>query len=316
MLFLNNTPTNCAIKYRLPVQEILRTTAEDLSALIDTLEVMVIHSEVDFITLGFSDYWLWLRHSSPEAFEFVLNQDLVQSHIESFEDGQILCLLGDLLENFGATPSKVRKRLIKRFVKRAMNIYHANPLAPPHAPMSSASLIDRCFYHCQDPTESRAMADEWLKILSSSGVNIHDYLKTEVNWHTTKPPLIRRGDHLERYYRRLVFSLEEPPTVQWEWWVNPREPGGLVLGEFREMCRIGDRGRSAYPRCPSDWPYGRPLWMIYYYSVLDENADTVPARTIRLANERFERRMQKKAGGRHKVTALDRRLRMPGAWIE
>ncbi len=286
----------------------------------ETLETIVSYGQADLLVMNFSDYWRWLLWFPPKAVEFILNQELVEDHFKNFENGELLSLLGRLLEQFGAVQSEDWKHVIKKFLRMGVN-YHAFSYR-------TSSLLDHLFVRCWDPMNSRAVADEWLEILSRSGVDIRDYLQMEIRRHPMKPPLIVRQYPYVDDRRRLIFSLEGTPTVRWEWWVDPREPGSLVCSEFGDLGRTEGDGDFL---TPNEWPYGRPYWVTcdqcvlrknnFYFSV-DGSNNVERAKVLKQANNRFERRMQKRAIKQRKATGLESRRetyrgpRVPGAWIE
>ncbi len=297
-----------------------QTKNDELLPLMETLETLVSYGRTDLVAMNYFDYWRWIHFSPPQAFEYLLNQDLVEVCIKDFENRERLTLLGKLLEKFGATRGEDWKRLIRRFVRMDVDLYQAADGQP--------TPIDCCFSRCWDPTESRAVADEWLEILSSSGINVRDYLQMEMRRHPMKPPLIRWQYRCVDDRRRLIFSLDGTPTVRWEWWVDPREPGSLVCSEF------GDLGRTAGDGdffTPNVWPYGRPYWLTCdqcvsrghnFYFPGDGSNNFERAKVLKQANNRFERRMQKRAIKQRKAMGLESRRetyrgpRVPGAWIE
>lgn len=296
----------------------------------ETLETIVSYGQADLLAMNYYDYWRWLLWFPPEAFEFVLDQELVEDHFKSFKNQELLSLLARPLQQFGATQSEGWKRIIKRFVRMGINYHDFS--------YRTSSPLDWLFLICVDPMKSRAVADAWLEILSSSGVDVRDYLQVEMRQHARKPPLLRRGYPYVDDRRRLVFSLEGTPTVHWEWWVDPREPGSLVCSEFGDLGRL--KGDDQF-FTPNDWPYSRPYWLTcdqcvlrrhnFYFSV-DGSNNVERAKVLKQAEDRFERRMQKRAAKQRKAMGVgvgvgsdsgrnsdrdkERGLRVPGAWID
>ncbi len=296
------------------------TENEELPALMETLETMVSYGQTDLVTMSYFDYIGWLQYSPPQVFEYLLNQELVESCIKNLENRERLFLLGKLLEKFGATQSEDWKRLIKRFVRMGVNYYDYS--------YHTRSLIDHCFLRCRDPIESRVVGDEWLEILSSTGVDVHDYLQMEMRRHPMKPPRIRHQFPYVDDRRRLIFSLEGTPTVYWEWWIDPREPGSLVCSEFIYLCR-NDGDSLSYT--PNNGPFIRPYWKSCEICVsndreasfLKDGRNNIErAKIVKQVEARFERRMQKRAIKQRKAMGLESRRetyrgpRVPGAWIE
>lgn len=304
------------------------TTAENLSALMETLETVISYGQADLLAMKCSDFLWWLRWYPPEVFDFTMKQELVEDHIKSFENGELLSLLGRLLELFGATQSEGWKRIIRKFVRMGVSYHDFS--------YRTSSLLDHLFVRCKDPVKSRVAADAWLEILSGSGVDVRDYLQMEMRRHPTKPPLVCwQFPHLD-YTRRIIFSLEGTPTVYWDWWVHPREPGSLVCSEFGDLGRIeGDDHFFT----SNDWPYGRPYWLTCdqcllsghnFYFPVDGSNNVERAKVLKQAEDRFERRMQKRATKQRKAMGVgvglcrgrgsdrdnERGLRVPGAWID
>lgn len=286
----------------------------------ETLETLVFNGQADLLAMKFSDYRWWLLWFPPKAFEFILNQEQVEDHFKSFENRELLTLLSRLLQQFGATPSEDWKHMIKRFVRMGVNYYNFS--------YQTSSLLDHLFRRCWDPMKSRAVADEWLEILSNSGVDVHEYLQMEMRRHPRKPRLIcRQWPHLDDR-RQLVFSLEGTPTVCWEWWVDPREHGSLVCSEFGDLGRTKGDGEFF---TPNEWPYSRPYWLTCdqlvaknseCYFPVDGSNNIKAAKILKQAENRYERRMQKRGIKQRKAMSVnlgsdtDRGPKVPGAWID
>ena len=313
------------IPYRIPLNDIM-----------DTLEVIITYGQADLIAPDPMDYTKCLVYCPPEAFEFILDQDMVEDYIKSWEDREIFFLLGRMLERSNMAPGENWERLMARIMRMRYNLYKAH----------DRSLLDFLFAWSENPDRSKLLSDKWLHVLSSSGVDVRDYLETEIKLHPGTPPLteaVRMGHG--RCLRQLIFNLKENPSVYWDWWVDSIEPASLVCIEFKDISydliddfmtpsgswdTVGFRSSDHWINgCPY-WPFTCPVYwsacdgagggekplvkkVRIYYGFEDEMPREKSAEQI---TERFERRMRKKAAKQRKAMGFGKNPKIPGGWIE
>ena len=75
-----------------------KSEAEQLAAVMETLNVIVSCGQTDIASMNTNDYALWANHCHPEAFELGLKQEVAQEHIKNFDDTSFFGLLGTVLE--------------------------------------------------------------------------------------------------------------------------------------------------------------------------------------------------------------------------
>ncbi len=314
-----------------------RMSNEQTHELKETLRALISYGQTDLIAIDCCTYVSWIRCCPPEAFEFVLDQELVEGYIKNFEDLEILSLVEVTVGRYMATPSEIWKRCLKRILGMTLHICDAK--------FGRHLMLNDLPGFCKDPVESRAVADLWLEAFQSSGADIHNFLLARIGFQS-----------LERLYCpycchctcQIVVQLEETPSIYWDWWIDPEHLALLVCDEFKGLCyyqgcdpieayeRAGGYGfRTSHDPSKSClfWPYSCPNWCSEWQ--IDEQCWDVSRRVsmkiylkngwsgererkrfIEQVNNRFERRMHKKAAKQRKAMGFGRDPRMPGVWIE
>ncbi|KAH8768731.1 hypothetical protein F5882DRAFT_509214 [Hyaloscypha sp. PMI_1271] len=180
------------------------------------------------------------------------------------------------------------------------------------------TLLDDVLNIAEQPFESHWLGQKWLEILSESGIDVVEYLGVESEIHfdssQTLPMMLRRCfvSGRERY---LIIS-KKPPTVSWEWYIDPAGSAFDVLQEFMYFGGTYDDWR--FPNCDWELPFFYPAW---HYTArafqrgMRLNSDEESY--LRIFNNRCERREQKKAKKLAREQGLlQRGPKVPGAWID
>ena len=167
---------------------------------------------------------------------------------------------------------------------------------------NNVTLLDDILNIAEEPFESHWLGQKWLEILSESGIDVVEYLGVESEIHSNSLPMMEKQYVYGGRDRQLVIS-KKPPTVSWEWYIDPAGSAFDVLQEFMYF------GETYY----YDWrfPNGEQLAPIFY------PAWHSTARALRIFNNRCERREQKKAKKLAREQGLlQRGPKVPGAWID
>lgn len=185
-------------------------------------------------------------------------------------------------------------------------------------------LLDDILNIATHPHESIQLGSEWLDTLQSAGVDVVEYLRSELQdclWDSElQLPMLhpqREHDYRERY---LIFS-EDPPNVSWEWLIDQGGAAFDVLDEFKnfgpgfhDLWGAFNNSESARD---STWPFFYPFW---HYCVQEREGVSTYEGCIaiaRRAEERFERRWYKKAMKLARAQGLFHKgPKIPGGWID
>ena len=179
------------------------------------------------------------------------------------------------------------------------------------------TLLDEVLEIADQPFEAYHLGQKWLEILSEFGVDVVDYLSVEFEIRCkpsqTLPMMMPKYD--TGYRERHLMISTDPPSVSWEWYIDPRGKAFDVLQEFRDL-GTGPQDETE-PDDYSDWPFvysecGRIAFNLEFgYVEADEES------RLRTFNERYERHEYKKAMKLARAQGLlHRGPKVPGAWID
>jgi hypothetical protein len=178
------------------------------------------------------------------------------------------------------------------------------------------TILDELMDPVGCPFDSTSVGTEWICILQESGVNVLEYLRIERRLHydhAMSLPIIRPS-WFNNYYLRHLVICEEPPSISWDYYVDPKGKGFEVIQEFRHF---GDGDKLDLRANDKRWPFIYTLWPWHTkQKELGARDQHIDAR-VQLEEDRFEWRWQKKV---RKLTRaqgiLYRTPKMPGAWVD
>jgi hypothetical protein len=205
---------------------------------------------------------------------------------------------------------KLWKQAIQNVLSLGLNLHTTYHYKDDHI----VTLLDDILNIAEHPFESHWLGHKWLEILSESGIDVVEYLGVEFeirfNSSQTLPMMLRANQYSTRE-RYLVIS-KKPPTVSWEWYIDPAGRAFDVLQEFKYL---GMRyQQSLYPNYNVDWPFFYPKWQ-QAFQRRQLGSDEEPY--LRIFNNRCERRELKKARKLAREQGLlQRGPKVPGAWID
>ena len=113
--------------------------------------------------------------------------------------------------------------------------------------------------------------------------------------------------------RQLIYQWGSNPSVSWDWWIDPHSRASLVREEFKHMDILG-WDHSSWDEWEVRWPLRYPAWSDYircFEGCIDNPTLRLPHE---LAQERANRRWEKKSMKAARAQGLKKRNRMPGAW--
>ena len=178
------------------------------------------------------------------------------------------------------------------------------------------TLLDDVLNIADQPSESHWLGQKWLEILSESGIDVVEYLGVESEIHFNSLPMMVKQRHYGGRDRQLIIS-KKPPTVSWEWYIDPAGQALDVLQEFKNF-GIGSQHMEWWLDDSRDWPFFYPGWkydaqrLRAGWSVSGNDQSR-----LRTFQNRCERREQKKARKLAREQGLlQRGPKVPGAWID
>jgi hypothetical protein len=184
------------------------------------------------------------------------------------------------------------------------------------------TILDDLMNVVNTPFESQSLGLAWLDILTELRLDVVEYLRTEYRFHfdpSKSLPILSADWRTDYRARRLVVS-EETPSISWDWFIDANGKAFEVLEEFKNFGpgAVDDIDWFVHgPRSLNNWPFFYPIWDFYgtrarfipWYEI-------TPAK-VQLAEDRFERRWQKKAMKLARAQGiLQRGPKVPGAWID
>jgi hypothetical protein len=217
------------------------------------------------------------------------------------------------LAHFGAAKPNYRHRwkpTVQHLVNLGSDLHQGRS--------SEYTLLDHLMNEVDCPFESVSLGEKWLDILRESGVSVQEYLETEYRLHYNPVfflPMMQVHYKTDDRPRSLVIT-EEPPSLSWDWFIDPAGKACDVLEEFKNL---GWGAKYLYgcfqERNGIHWPFFYPEWQWLACRTADREPWLIEV--VRHQNDRFERRCQRKAMKLAKAQGiLHRGPRIPGAWID
>jgi len=175
------------------------------------------------------------------------------------------------------------------------------------------TLLDVVLDMADQPFESRWLGQKWLEILAETGIDVVEYLRVESEIHSNSWPMMAQRYRDGLRDRHLIIS-KKPPTVSWEWYIDPAGRAFDVLQEFKYFGITPQQIRW----WPDDWPFFYPGWKHDAQRLRDGGPVSGNDKSrLRTFQNRCERREQKKANKLARAQGiLQRGSKVPGAWID
>jgi hypothetical protein len=176
------------------------------------------------------------------------------------------------------------------------------------------TLLDEVLNIADQPFESHWLGQEWLEILSESGIDVVEYLgvESEIHFNSSQTlPMMHRGHYTSSRERYLLIS-KKPPAVSWEWYIEPTGRACDVLKEFKDFGT--GLQHIMWANNSKDWPFFYSKWQQAFQR---RRFDSDEESYLRIFNNRCDRREQKKARKLAREQGLlQRGPKVPGAWID
>jgi hypothetical protein len=181
------------------------------------------------------------------------------------------------------------------------------------------TALDTVLNVVDQPFESHWLGRKWLEILLESGIDVDEYLRVEFEMRREQSATCCR---LTPYYRagyrdRFLIMSKEPPSVSWDWYIDPTGMAFDVLQEFKDL-GTGPQN-ILWPDYSEGWPFVYSGWPGNAIHVEERGVRVSDAdmSRLRICNDRYERRELKKEVKFARAQGLLRRgPKVPGAWID
>lgn len=281
------------------------------------------------------------QYDDPEKVEYMLLLDPVRHSLIFTEPGENLFpALGAALRNYGRhiTSDSVYKlkakweSVIRRLLQIGVDLhapvpreYRFRPDSHPSTLSPYGTPLEELFTDTTAAGEAKDAANAWLHILSTEGIDTLTYLEKEKALHATQSMFFCAHHTVGYQPRQLIFNLEEAPAVHADWWIDPECSIFLVRQEFKDMnilCNYYSHLSYGWPSYADHtwkvvWPISYPRWSDSFepYSLHRVNHATWE-RLSQRAQERADRRWQKKARKAARLNGTQPHSSMPGAWPE
>jgi hypothetical protein len=184
------------------------------------------------------------------------------------------------------------------------------------------TILDDLMNAADTSFESKSFGLVWLNILTELRLDVVEYLRTEYFFHfdpSKSLPILDVSRRTDYCARRLVVS-EETPSISWDWFIDVNGKAFEVLEEFKNF-GPGDVDYFARYVCGpgslGNWPFFFSRRDFYVTVAKLGLWDEKSAAIVQLAEDRFERRWQKKTMKLARAQGiLQRGPKVPGAWID
>lgn len=145
-------------------------------------------------------FWMWFQ-GSVETAEYMFSQDLIQTRSDISDGEDVYPILATTLRAFGEGFSQWDRflRLLLRKnsslhspVPRNGGIEYLNNLLSLNYPCKALEFgtpLDELFLRTNTPFEGEAIANRWLQVLSSEGIDVVAYLEEETALHAQQMQL-------------------------------------------------------------------------------------------------------------------------------
>ena len=172
---------------------------EDKERSLDTLRLLV-QSQNCISSQDVYLFWMYFQ-GSVETAEYMFSQDLIQTRSDISDGDDVFPILAIALRGFGEDFSQWDRflRLLLRKnsslhspVPRIWGYQELNNFLSPYYPCKALEFgtpLDELFLWTETPFEGEAIANRWLQVLSSEGIDVVAYLEEESALHAQQMQL-------------------------------------------------------------------------------------------------------------------------------
>lgn len=264
--------------------------------------------------------------------ELLLHQELVQLTASGQDPrSNISHALGNILRGYGNGYLQLEPT-IRLFLRSGVEL--SNPLCNNESKSSDIdehrcscsyswcyTMLDALFCDTRTPAEAQTASYAWLHILQSEGYDVVGYLAEKIELHDVCQQFTSCETWTGyRVPRRLSFNLDLPPSVSWDWWIDPESPTFPLRKTFKDMTMLSFWFEYVEPQeWRETWPFIGPGWCCDHEKIIgryDFPSDQIQpwAYLDRIAHIRSSKRLAKRARKLARAQKSRKGLIMPGAW--
>jgi hypothetical protein len=207
------------------------------------------------------------------------------------------------------------KSIILRLIRLGSNLQRGS--------RKGFTILDDLMNDADTPFESQSLGLAWLDILTEMRLDVVEYLRTEYCFHfdpSKSLPMLEEDFHRTYPHARRLVVSEETPSISWDWFIDANGKAFEVLEEFKNFGpgAVNDIDWfGLFPGSLVTWPFFYPRWDFSGTRARFRSWFGNSAAIVQLAEDRFERRWQKKAMKLARAQGvLQRGPKVPGAWID
>jgi hypothetical protein len=288
----------------------------DPKACVDTIRALVVRGQNDPMhqdVWGDSLLTDYLGHS--EGYLWLLNQEEFQVDILQ-AGGRPLhviaaCLACTFALDVTCSPSRKWEPALRRLLQLG--------ISPISKDLGTGTPLDSLLMCVDHQFESGPVAQEWLSLLSSVGVDIEDYVSVEKRLHISG--LVQHYSPFwhQTVLRNIIFEETGIPTqqsIRWVWLYGHESPADLVLTEFLTFSEL-------FHQHTGNWQCTWPFIYVEAHKALGVGSSSLTKENIRRnAEVRWERQAARRqrrtelSSGFVKISRSEKRLRLPGSLVE
>jgi hypothetical protein len=283
---------------------------------VDIIRTLIVQGQSDPMDLdGFGFCLLDYYYGNSDGCLFILNQEEFPIDVKQTGDVPFYAIAEGFARSFrlgDVSPQKNWGPVLRRALQLGLSL---TPKVP-----GTETILDSLFRFEDSSQDSVLLAQEWLSLLTSVGVDVDDYIREEKRIHSSGFLHSRYKSALKQ---RLIFEETGSPkrqSIRWEWFYHPEDPASDVLTEFFAFGDI----RTWRVR---DWQIKWPFFDIETVKGLEHKSWSEEEKLeIKSKKAILEARWARQAARRQrrseysprikKPSRSERRIRVPGAWVE
>jgi len=259
------------------------------------------------------DYFESLGHVSVESFGSRVEQWVTEENINLFQPSPLEVVTRRLC-NLSINPIECHKLndiasyLIAKGAKLHELVYWGEKTCLLETAIASTSHL----------LDSQIVGKRLLEMLAASNVDVAEYLAFERQHH---PKGLTNPHDYYGYWPhycdtrtvKLDINEEQPFSLSWDWWVDPKEEAFTVFHEFRHFGRAEKffKGQPVPAEWSVYWPYIYPDWTWGLSGWPIEKEKALLERVQQRSDHRWNKKMIKQA----KIQGTYKKPKMPGTWI-
>jgi hypothetical protein len=306
------------LKYE-PTRNPLQAFADELgmsNECVNIIRTLIVQGQSDPMDLdGSGCCLLHDYYGNSDGYLFILNQEEFPIDVKQTGDVPFHVIAEGFARSFrlgDVSPQKSWEPVLRRALQLGLSLI-------PKVPGTKTTL-DSLFGFTDISQDDALLAQEWLSLLTSVGVDVDDYIREEKRIHSSR---FLRPKYESAPKRRLIFEETSNPkrqSIRWKWFYHPEDPASDVLTEFSAF---GDIPTWVIQPWQDTWPFfgSETIKGRVYKSWSEEERSEVKSKKAileaRWATQAARRQRRSEYSPRFKKPSRsERRLRVPGAWVE